>query len=259
MSSERRVAVVTGAGRGIGRAIALQLARDGFAVAVSDINEDSARRVSEEVTQVGGRALAIATDVTDRVAVATMVETATVALGPLAVMVNNAGIIRIGPCLGVTKDDLEAVFAVNVHGVLFGMQAAAEAMIAAGQGGKIINACSIAGHEAPPLSSIYCASKFAVRALTVSAAREWGVHGITVNAFCPGLVDTEMNEYIERTTAGITGEPAAQRRSGILGRVALRRAQTVDDVAGMVSFMASPASDYMTGQSPIMDGGLVFR
>lgn len=259
MKNDSKVAVVTGAGRGIGRAISLQLATDGFAVAVSDIDEPSARRVADEVIAAGGHAIAVSTDVRDRASVAALIDSAIAELGPLAVMVNNAGVIQIGPILNVIKDDVDSLFAVNVHGVLFGMQIAAEAMIAAGRGGKIINACSIAGHEAPPLSSIYCASKFAVRALTIAAAREWGVYGITVNGFCPGLIDTEMNEVIEKTTEEITGEPAAQRRNKILERVALRRAGTVNDVAGMVSFMASPASDYMTGQAPIIDGGLVFR
>ena len=187
-------AVVTGAGRGIGRGIALRLARDGHAVAVSDVNKAGAEAVAEEITDAGGRAIAVPADVTDRDAVFALVDRAADELGSVDVMVANAGIAQVKALLDVTPDDLRKIFDVNVFGVVYSIQAAAEKMIAHGTGGKIINAASIAAHGGFDLLGHYCATKFGGRALTQAAAKELAKHKITVNAILPGGFMTEANQ-----------------------------------------------------------------
>src|SRR6185369_7432327 len=190
-------AVVTGAGRGIGRGIALRLARDGHAVAVNDVNKAGAEAVAEEITGGGGRAIAVPGDVTARDAVFAMVDRVATELGSVDVMVANAGIAQVKTLLEVTTEDLQRIFEVNVFGVVYCMQAAAERMIAQGTGGKIISAASIAAHSGFGFLGHYSATKFAVRALTQAAAKELAQHKITVNAYCPGIVGTDMWDLID--------------------------------------------------------------
>jgi meso-butanediol dehydrogenase / (S,S)-butanediol dehydrogenase / diacetyl reductase len=251
--------VVTGAGRGIGRGIALRLAGDGHAVAVSDVNKAGAEAVAEEITTAGGRALAVSTDVTDRDAVFALVDQAADELGSVDVMVANAGIAQVKALLDVTPDDLRKIFDVNLFGVVYSMQAAAEKMIAQGNGGKIISAASIAAHGGFDLLGPYCATKFGVRALTQAAAKELAKHKITVNAYCPGVVGTDMWVEIDRRMAEITGAQIGASYEKFVGGIALGRAETPEDVAAFVSYLAGPDSDYMTGQAPLIDGGLVYR
>ncbi|HEY2205670.1 MAG TPA: acetoin reductase [Pseudonocardia sp.] len=250
-------AVVTGAGRGIGRSIALRLARDGHAIAVNDVDKASAEAVAEEVTAAGGRAVAVPADVTDRAAVFEMVERAADELGGVHVMVANAGIAQVKTLLEVTPEDLQKIFSVNVFGVVYCLQAAAERFIAQGGGGKIINAASIAGHTGFDYLGHYSATKFGVRALTQAAAKELAPHKITVNAYCPGIVGTDMWDLIDDQLGGYldTGKGEALARYAQL--IPLGRVQTPDDVANFVSYLASPDSDYMTGQSIVIDGGIV--
>ena len=249
-------AVVTGAGRGIGRAIALRLARDGHAVAVNDVNEAGAESVTEEITGAGGRAVAVPADVTDRDAVFAMVDRVAAELGSVDVMVANAGIAQVKPLLEVTPD-LERIFQVNVFGVVYCLQAAAEKMIEQGTGGKIINAASIAGHSGFRLLGHYSATKFAVRALTQAAAKELAGHGITVNAYCPGIVGTDMWDLIDEKMGPYLGNERGETLTQFAKTITLGRVQTPDDVAGFVSYLAGPDSDYMTGQSVMIDGGIV--
>jgi meso-butanediol dehydrogenase/(S,S)-butanediol dehydrogenase/diacetyl reductase len=250
--------VVTGAGRGIGRGIALRLAGDGHAVAVSDVNKAGAEAVVEEITTAGGRALAVSTDVTDRDAVFALVDQAAAELGSVDVMVANAGIAQVKPLLDVTPDDLRKIFDVNVFGVVYSMQAAAEKMIAQGNGGKIISAASIAAHGGFDLLGHYCATKFGVRALTQAAAKELAKHKITVNAYCPGVVDTDMWELIDEQMGPYLGTAKGEAKAQFGAGIALGRLQTPADVAALVSYLAGPDSDYMTGQSIIIDGGMVY-
>jgi meso-butanediol dehydrogenase/(S,S)-butanediol dehydrogenase/diacetyl reductase len=148
---------------------------------------------------------------------------------------------------------------VNVDGVLWGIQAAARKFMQRKQQGKIINASSIAGHEGSPMLGVYSATKFAVRALTQAAAQEYASHGITVNAYCPGIVGTDMWVEIDERFAELTGTPVGATYKKYVERIALGRAQTPEDVASFVAYLAGPDSDYMTGQAPIIDGGLVYR
>jgi meso-butanediol dehydrogenase / (S,S)-butanediol dehydrogenase / diacetyl reductase len=250
-------AIVTGAGRGIGRAIALRLARDGHAVAVNDVNKAGAESVAAEIDAAGGRAVAVPADVTDRDAVFAMVDRATEELGTLGVMVANAGIAQVKTLLEVTPEDLEAIFRVNVFGVVYCMQAAAERFIAQGTPGKIINAASIAGHSGFSLLGHYSATKFAVRALTQAGAKELAKDRITVNAYCPGIVGTDMWDLIDEKMGPYLGNERGETLAQFSKMITLGRVQTPDDVASFVSYLAGPDSDYMTGQSVMIDGGIV--
>lgn len=252
-----RVAVVTGAGRGIGAAIARRLAADGLAVMVSDIDAATAQGVAQEITDAGGRAASTTTDVADREAVVGLVAATQERFGSIDVMVANAGIAQVKTLLEVTPEDLQRMLSINVGGVMWCLQAAAEAMIEQGHGGKIINAASIAGHQGFDHLGHYSASKFAVRALTQAAAKELASHGITVNAYCPGIVGTTMWDEIDEGLGGYlgTGKGEALRQYSQL--IALGRVQTPEDVASFVSYLAGRDADYMTGQSVMIDGGIV--
>jgi meso-butanediol dehydrogenase / (S,S)-butanediol dehydrogenase / diacetyl reductase len=252
-----RTAVVTGAGRGIGEAIARRLAADGLAVMVSDIDGATAERTAAAITEAGGQAAAQAADVSDRDACFALVAATREAFGGLDVMVANAGIAQVKTLLEVTPEDLQRMLAVNVGGVLWCLQAAAETMIEQGRGGKIISASSIAGHQGFDHLGHYSASKFGVRALTQAAAKELAGHGITVNAYCPGIVDTTMWEEIDAGLGGYLGTGKGEAFAQYSQLIALGRPQTPQDVAGYVSYLAGPDADYMTGQAGIIDGGIV--
>jgi len=250
-------AVVTGAGRGIGRAIALRLARDGHVVAVNDLDKSTAERVAGEISETDGSAIAVPADVTDRDAVFALVDRAARELGSVDVMVANAGIAQVKTLREITRDDLARIFDVNVFGVVWCLQAAAERMIAQGTGGKIINAASIAAHSGFAYLGHYSATKFAVRALTQAAAKELAQHGITVNAYCPGIVGTDMWDLIDEKMGPYLGNERGETLAQYSQLITLGRVQTPEDVAAFVSYLAGPDSDYMTGQSVMIDGGIV--
>ncbi|KMO76784.1 acetoin reductase [Mycolicibacterium chlorophenolicum] len=259
MGLNGKVALVTGAGRGIGRGIALRLARDGADVALVDVTGDSIESVAGEIIDIGCKATTFVADVSDRDQVFAAVEHAASALGGLDIMVNNAGIALVGPIIDVTPAELKKLWAVNVDGVLWGIQAAVAQFRKSGTRGKIINASSIAGHDGFAMLGPYSATKFAVRALTQAAAKEHAADGITVNAYCPGVVGTDMWVEIDKRFAELTGAAEGETYDTFVGGIALGRAETPDDVAGFVSYLAGPDSDYMTGQAGLIDGGLVYR
>lgn len=259
MSMDGKVALVTGAGQGIGRAIALRLARDGADIAIVDINDAKMQAVVAEVRAIGRKATTFKADVSKRDDVYAAIAHTEKELGGFDIIVNNAGIANIQSIAEVTPAEVEKTFKVNVEGVLWGIQAAAAKFKERGQKGKIINASSIAGHEGFPLLGVYSATKFAVRALTQAAAKEFASAGITVNAYCPGVVGTDMWVEIDQRMAEITGAKIGESYDKFVSGIALGRAQTPEDVAAFVSYLAGPDSDYMTGQSPIIDGGLVYR
>ena len=259
MQIKGKVALVTGAGQGIGRAIALRLAKDGADIAIVDLKQQQMSAVAEEVKKVGRKATTFKADVTVRKDVFAAVDHAEKELGRFDIMVNNAGIAQISPLLDVTPEQIDKIFKVNVEGVLWGIQAAATKFKARKQKGKIISAASIAGHDGFAMLGVYSATKFAVRGLTQTAAKELASDGITVNAYCPGIVGTDMWVEIDRRFAEITGAPIGATYKKYVEGIALGRAQTPEDVAAFVSFLAGPDSDYMTGQAPLIDGGLVYR
>jgi meso-butanediol dehydrogenase/(S,S)-butanediol dehydrogenase/diacetyl reductase len=259
MSIVGKVALVTGAGQGIGRAIALRLARDGADVALVDINATKISQVAEEISGLGRKATVFVADVSQLDQVVAAVEHTYSALGGFDIIVNNAGVAQVESLLEVTPEQVDRILKINVQGVLWGIQAAGKKFKSLGQGGKIINACSIAGHEGFALLGVYSATKFAVRALTQAAAKELASDGITVNAYCPGVVGTDMWVEIDQRMADITGAPVGATYQKYVGGIALGRAETPDDVAGFVSYLAGPDADYMTGQAPLIDGGMVYR
>lgn len=254
-----KVALVTGAGRGIGRGIALRLARDGANVALVDLGSDGISAVAEEIAEIGSKASTFVADVSDRDQVFAAVDHAAAALGGFDIMVNNAGIALVAPLLDTRPEDVAKIWAVNVDGVLWGIQAAVTKFKDRGTKGKVINASSIAGHDGFAMLGVYSATKFAVRALTQAAAKEHAADGITVNAYCPGVVGTDMWVEIDKRFAELTGAAEGETYDKFVGGIALGRAETPDDVAGFVSYLAGPDADYMTGQAGLIDGGLVFR
>lgn len=178
----KKVALVTGAGQGIGKAIALRLVQDGFAVAIADYNDATAQAVADEINQHGGQALAVKVDVSKRDQVFAAVEQARKGLGGFDVIVNNAGVAPSTPIEEIREDVIDKVYNINVKGVIWGIQAAVDAFKKEGHGGKIINACSQAGHVGNPELAVYSSSKFAVRGLTQTAARDLAHLGITLTA-----------------------------------------------------------------------------
>jgi meso-butanediol dehydrogenase/(S,S)-butanediol dehydrogenase/diacetyl reductase len=259
-----KVALVTGAGRGIGRGIALRLARDGADVALVDLGPDGINAVAEEIAEIGVKPTTFVADVSDRAQVFAAVDHAASALGGFDIMVNNAGIALVGPLIDTKPEDVAKIWAVNVDGVLWGIQAAVTKFKelgnkAEGKISRVINASSIAGHDGFAMLGVYSATKFAVRALTQAAAKEHAADGITVNAYCPGVVGTDMWVEIDKRFAELTGAAEGETYDKFVGGIALGRAETPDDVAGFVSYLAGPDADYMTGQAGLIDGGLVFR
>ncbi len=252
MSSEGRVALVTGAAQGIGLAIARRLAHAGHDIAVAELDVVGAERTAEELRGAGRRAAAIACDVGDRAAAFRMVETATRTLGDIALLVNNAGIVRLGPLAGFPEADWRALFRVNVDGAFFCCQAVLPGMTARRRG-TIVNIASWNGKLGAPNFGAYSATKFAVVGLTQALAREVAAYGIRVNAVCPGIVGgTAMRAQVERDGPTLGLPATAERAKAIpLGRVA-----TPEDVAKVVAFLASDEAAYMTGQAINVTGGL---
>ncbi|MFP5105658.1 acetoin reductase [Neobacillus sp. C211] len=254
---KNKVALITGGGAGIGRAIALRLANDGFDVAVNDISEESIKHVASEIEKLGQRALPVIADVSNREQVFSMVDQVVEHFGRLDVMVSNAGIVQVKPLLEITEEDMERIFRINVFGTMFCMQAAAKVMIKQ-NGGKIINASSTSGKRGVEFLGHYCATKFSVIGLTQTAAKELASHGITVNAYCPGIVGTGMWEEIDRKMSEYMNVPLGEILKNKVNGIPLGRIEEPTDVANYVSFLASEDSNYMTGQAVVIDGGMVF-
>lgn len=255
-----RTAFVTGAGQGIGEAIALRLAEDGCDVVVADLPHQRgiAGSVVEQIARLGRRAEFVPLDVTDRDAVVDSVDRVARDWDGLDVMVNNAGIAQIKSIVDVTPDDLDTVLSVNVAGVLWGIQAAAAAFVRQGTPGRVISAASIVAHKGFPLLGAYSASKFAVKALTQVAAQEFAKHGITVNAYAPGIVGTAMWDQIDTELGKINGLAPGENMRNFSEGIALGRVETPRDVAGLVSYLASADAEYLTGQTILIDGGMLY-
>ena len=261
MTVQNKVALVTGAGQGIGRGIALRLAQDGFDVAIADLDfqKGKADSVVAEIEAIGRKAIFVAADVSQREDVVAAVDTTAKELGGFDVIVNNAGIAQVKPILEITEDELSSIFRINVHSVVWGIQAAAAKFEELGHAGKIISAASIAAIQGFPILGAYSASKFAVRGLTQAAAQELAPKGITVNAYAPGIVGTGMWELIDVELSKINGKPFGQNLKENVEGIALGRIETPDDVARVVSFFAGPDSDYVTGQVLLVDGGMLYN
>jgi len=263
MKLEGKSCIVTGAARGIGKTIGTRLAAEGASVVFADIDEKQAQQAAAEARSQNGagrKAIAARVDVGDRASVRALVERAVAEFGELDIIFNNAGLNKIQRFLEATEDNWERIMRVNALGVLLCTQEAAKQMIRQGHGGKIINTASIAGRQGYPNIAPYCASKFAVIALTQAAARELAQHKITVNGFSPGVVDTPLWEQLDRehVEMGETKAPGEAMRNFAAG-ILLGRVAKPDDVAGLALFLASPESDYITGQVITVDGGMLLH
>jgi meso-butanediol dehydrogenase/(S,S)-butanediol dehydrogenase/diacetyl reductase len=258
-----KIAIVTGSGRGIGKGIAMRLASDGATVVVADVLLDNAKNVVAEIEAAGGKGLAMQVDVTKQAEVDAMVEKTVAELGKLDIMVANAGVCPIKLSIEHTEEDWDKTLAVNVKGVFFCDVAAAKQMIKQGNnghlgsGGKIINCASIAAHGGWAFLPAYSASKFAVRGFTQAFAKEMAEHKITVNAYCPGIVGTDMWDVIDEKIGAYTGAAKGETLKSSIDMILAKEVGTPDQVAGYVSYLASQDSDYMTGQSVMIDGGIV--
>ena len=245
-----RVAVVTGGTSGLGRAIALAFAREGAAVTIGDLRErpaDGAPSTVEAIRSAGGRAAYAAVDVTSRVEVEALVRRAVTEFGALDVLVNSAGVLSVlTPAVDKTEAEWGRVISVDLTGVWFGCQAALRELIRQDRGGRIINISSrLALQGVAPGRADYCAAKGGVSSLTRQLAVEAGPHGITVNAICPGFIVTEATRELA----------AAGKLEEVRRRTPYRRLGTPEDVAGCAVFLASPESEFITGQNLVVDGG----
>ena len=255
------VVAITGSGQGIGRALARCFAREGARVVVSDIDAAACKTAADELATLG-----VPADITRADDCAALVAQAVERFGRLDVMVCNAGIMQLKPLLELDGADWDRMLGVNVKGSFLTLQAAARQMLAQpplAEGrprGKILTMASIAGRSgASPIAAViphYRASKAALISLTQSAAIDFAPQ-ITVNAICPGLVETDMWQRMDRDWTALQGVPQGQAWQQRVAAVPMGRAQTPDDVADLAMFLASPAADYMTGQSINIDGGLM--
>ena len=251
----QKVAWITGAGRGIGEAITRRLASDGFSVVLSDLNLDAAQQVATDIGNDGAEALALLGDVTDQASVDGNVAAILERFGRIDVQVANAGICIAGRAEDLNPAQFEQILAVNTVGVWRCNMAVVATMREQG-GGKIINAGSIGGHRGSANNSIYCASKFAVVGITQCLALELAADNITVNAYCPGIVDTDMWVYIDEVRSKLMDSEPGSGLAAAIDGIPLGRIETTQDVAKFVSFLASPDADYMTGQSVNICGGI---
>jgi 2-hydroxycyclohexanecarboxyl-CoA dehydrogenase len=247
---ERRVAFVTGAARGIGRAIALALAADGRAVVVADLLEDAAAGTAAAVEASGVPALSVRLDVTDRQSVDDAMTQITAALGPVGVLVNCAGWDELKPFLDTDEDFWDRVIDINFRGVLRTTKAVLPGMVDAGWG-RIVNIASDAGRVGSSMESVYSGAKAGVIGFTKTIARESARAGVTANVVCPGPTRTPLLEGM----AG-EGESGEKLVSSLERAVPMRRLGEPEDVAGAVAFLSSDRAGYITGQTLSVSGGL---
>ena len=257
MELSGQVALVTGAGQGIGKASALAMAKAGADVVAVDINAETGRETAAAITALGRRSLALQTDLGSVADIDRMAAKAVEAFGHIDILVNNAGVTRRAYIMDLTEEDWDRIHRVNAKGVFFCLQRVAREMIPR-PSGRIINIASIAGKGfAGTSNAIYAASKGAVISLTKTAAQQLGAHNINVNAVCPGIVRTNLYSELIRVVAeteGISVDEATQRA---VKHIPLQRPNEPEDIADMTVFLASPRARNITGQSFNVDGGLV--
>lgn len=249
---EGKSAIITGSARGIGRAFAEAYAREGARVAIADIDFD---RASEAAAAIGPAAYAVRLDVTDQASIEAAVKTVEQTAGGIDILVNNAALFDLAPIVEITRASYDRLFAINVAGSLFMLQAVARSMIAAGRGGKIINMASQAGRRGEALVAVYCATKAAIISLTQSAGLDLIRHRINVNAIAPGVVDGEHWDGVDALFARYENLPPGEKKRQVGEAVPFGRMGTPQDLTGMAIFLASPEADYIVAQTYNVDGG----
>lgn len=237
-------AIITGSGQGIGAAVAKRLAKDGFDIAVNDLNEENGRRTVEECKAIGVKAAYFKADVSKLSECEEMVKAVKEEFGTIDVLVNNAGITRDGLLARMSEENYDLVIAVNQKSV-FNMMKTVGAIMMKQRSGRVINLSSVAGVHGNPGQFNYSASKAAIIGMTKSAAKELGSRGINVNAVAPGFIRTPMTDAL--TDA---------QKEAILGAIAMKRYGEVEEIAGVISFLAGKDSSYVTGQVIEISGGL---
>jgi len=258
MELQGQVAIVTGAGRGIGRATALELAKLGADIVIAELDEAGAKRTAEEVGALGRRAVVAQTDVTSRADLRAMVDRAKADFGRIDILVNNAGIYRAAATLDVTEEHWDAIMTINAKAVFFATQAVLPAMLAQ-KHGSIVSLASMAGKIGSKTNLPYNASKAAVISMTKSLALAHAADGIRVNCVCPGFVETDMWTKVAKEQGALLGMSAEEFTRHRAGSVPLGRMEKAEDVAHVIAFLAGPRSGYMTGQALSVDGGLVMH
>ncbi|MCS4488355.1 (S)-acetoin forming diacetyl reductase [Streptococcus sciuri] len=252
-----KVAIVTGAGQGIGFAIAKRLHADGFKVGILDSNAETAQKAVKTISSED--TIAIVANVAKRDEVFAAFDKVVETFGDLSVVVNNAGVAPTTPLDTITQEQFQDVFNINVGGTIWGAQAAHKHFKDLGHGGKIINATSQAGVVGNPNLTVYGSSKFAIRGITQTLARDLADEGITVNAYAPGIVKTPMMFDIAHQVGKNAGKDDEWGMQTFAKDIALKRLSDPEDVANAVSFLAGKDSDYITGQTLIVDGGMQFH
>ena len=252
MKLQGKVAVVTGGARGIGLSICERYVTEGAQVAIADIDVAEAKAAAEAL---GGSAFAVQLDVTKQESIDAMVEAVVSQAGGIDILVNNAAIFDMGPILEVTPRTYDKIFAVNVKGLLFTLQAVARQMVKQGRGGKIVNLASQAGRRGEPLVAVYCASKAAVLSITQSAGLALIKDKINVNGISPGVVDTPMWDEVDALFAKYENRPLGEKKRLVGEGVPYGRMGRPEDHVGAAVFLASSDSDYVVAQTLNVDGG----
>ena len=252
MKLKDKVAIVTGGARGIGAAICRRYAAEGARVVVTDRLGVEAQKLAAEI---GNGAFGVPFEATDRASIDNLIETTVKTVGRIDVLVNNAATFDMAPILEITEGSYDRVFAVNVKGLLFTLQAAARQMVEHGRGGKIINLSSQAGRRGEALVAVYCASKAAVISLTQSAGLGLNEHGINVNGIAPGVIDTPMWDVVDSLFAKYEHRAIGEKKELVGKAVPLGRMGEPEDITGAAVFLASADSDYVVAQTFNVDGG----
>jgi D-sorbitol dehydrogenase (acceptor) len=244
--------LITGAARGIGKAIAERYVQEGAKVVIADLNEKGAKELA---SALGPRALGVRLDITEQASIDASIAATVAHFGGVDILVNNAGLFDLAPIVEITRESYRRVYAVNVEGLLFMLQAAAKQMIAQGRGGAIINFASQAGRRGEALVAIYCSSKAAVISLTQSAALDLIKHRIRVNAIAPGVVDNEHWEHVDAMFAKYENLKPGEKKRIVGASVPYGRMARPDEIGGLATFLASEDADYIIAQTYNIDGG----
>ena len=258
MRLNNKIAIITGAGRGIGEAISIRLAKEGTDIVVCDIDFDNAERTTEKIKTLGRQPLTIKIDVSKSKDVGEMVNLTMKKFGRIDILVNNAGIAIVKPIVEFEEEEWDKVIDVDLKGVFLCSKAVAKIMINQ-KSGKIINISSSSGKMGTEFFANYAAAKFGVIGFTQGLAKELAPYKITVNAVCPGIIGTKMWDYADEELSKRLGLPKGEAFKKQIQNIPLSRSGTPEDVAGIVAFLVSPEADYMTGQAINVTGGMVMH